>query len=59
MLWGLFADKTVMYTDLGISKGMQYSIEAANKALRPIEYRKLHYTLMKMLGQTKFDERAW
>lgn len=39
--WGRVADKTVVYTDLGISKGMQYGIDHALKAARPIEYRTL------------------
>lgn len=39
--WGRVAELTVVYTDLGISRGMQYGIDAAEKAGRPIEYRKL------------------
>jgi hypothetical protein len=39
--WGEFADKTVVYTDLGISGGMQYGIESAKRIFRPIEYRSL------------------
>lgn len=39
--WGKCAEKTVVYGDLGISKGMLYGIEAAKKAGRPIEYRYL------------------
>lgn len=41
LAWGLKADKTVVYTDLGISKGMKYGIDNAEKAKRPIEYRSL------------------
>jgi len=41
LIWGLCADKTVVYTDLGISKGMEYGIENAKKDSRPIEYRSL------------------
>lgn len=37
--WGEMAQKTVVYTDLGISKGMQYGIDAAVKSKRSIEYR--------------------
>jgi hypothetical protein len=37
--WGKAADKTVVYVDLGISRGMAYGIESAQKAGRPIEYR--------------------
>lgn len=32
---------TVVYTDHGISRGMQYGIAAAERAGTPIEYRKL------------------
>ena len=32
---------TVVYTDLGTSRGMQFGIEQAQKNGRPIEYRKL------------------
>lgn len=35
------ADLTVVYTDRGISKGMEYGIQAARKALRPVEFRSL------------------
>lgn len=44
LLWGACADKTVVYTDLGISKGMKYGIDNADKAGRPIEYRTINYT---------------
>ena len=39
--WGKFADKTVVYTDYGISPGMQYGIDNAINNNRKIEYRKL------------------
>jgi hypothetical protein len=39
--WGDKADATVVYDDLGISSGMQYGIDRAIKAGRPIEYRQL------------------
>jgi hypothetical protein len=32
---------TVVYTDLGVSRGMQFGIEAAKSSGRPIEYRSL------------------
>lgn len=41
--WGKAADKTVVYVDLGISRGMAYGIEAAQKAGRPVEYRGLPF----------------
>jgi len=39
--WGAYADKTVVYEDLGISEGMTYGIERADREGRLIEYRKL------------------
>lgn len=40
-MWRQSAEKTVVYTDLGISRGMQYGIEDAQKKGRPVEYRTL------------------
>lgn len=37
-------DCTVVYTDLGITKGMQYGIDDATQKGRPIEYRSLNVT---------------
>lgn len=42
LVWGACADKTVVYGDLGLSKGMKYGIENAIKAGRDIEYRFLN-----------------
>tara|TARA_R100001198_G_scaffold96662_1_gene87694 strand:- start:1033 stop:1665 length:633 start_codon:yes stop_codon:yes gene_type:complete len=39
--WGRKAEKTVVYTDLGISPGMAEGIEQAVKCSRDIEYRQL------------------
>lgn len=39
LAWGRVADATVVYLDLGISRGMTYGIDAAKAAGRPIEYR--------------------
>lgn len=39
--WGKNAEATVVYTDLGISAGMEIGIEAAKKAGRTVEYRSL------------------
>ncbi len=44
---GLIASKTVVYVDRGISRGMQYGIENAKKAGRPIEER--------LLGKNWYD----
>lgn len=41
LVWGNVADVTVVYSDYGISKGMEYGIEDALKNGRPVEYRKL------------------
>lgn len=40
-VWRDSADKTVVYINLGVSRGMQYGIDDANKKGRPIEYREL------------------
>ena len=39
--WRDAAEVTVVYTDLGMSKGMEYGIADAVKKGRPIEYRTL------------------
>ncbi|MDN5819127.1 MAG: hypothetical protein L0H36_01145 [bacterium] len=39
---GKWAVRTVVYEDLGISRGMHYGIENANKLSRPVEYRRLY-----------------
>jgi len=39
--WRQVAQATVVYTDLGISKGMQYGIDDAIKRGVPVEYRQL------------------
>ena len=41
LAWGAMADATVVYTDYGISKGMEYGIKRAEAEGRPVEYRKL------------------
>lgn len=41
LAWGLKADATVVYTDLGTSRGMELGIEAAKAAGRSIEFRSL------------------
>ncbi|MBY0450285.1 MAG: hypothetical protein K2X01_06645 [Cyanobacteria bacterium] len=39
LAWRRVADKTVVYAARGISRGMEYGIEAAEKAGKPVEYR--------------------
>jgi hypothetical protein len=41
LAWGKLAEKTVIYTDLGISKGMQIGIERALQEGRTVEFRSL------------------
>lgn len=41
LFWGQVASKTVVYTDLGISYGMNYGIQMAQLAGREVEYRTL------------------
>lgn len=43
--WLKVANKSVVYTDLGISPGMEYGIERAKEADIPIEYRTLDKSL--------------
>ena len=40
-VWREFADATVVYTDLGMSRGMEYGIAHANSIEHKIEYRSL------------------
>lgn len=44
LAWIEVADATVVYTDRGISSGMKYGIQAAERAGRPVEYRSLTST---------------
>lgn len=41
LIWGQYALKTVVYTDLGVSQGMQQGILHAQKFGRPVEFRVL------------------
>lgn len=41
LAWRKVAECSVVYEDLGISRGMQYGIDAAKQAGIPIEYRKI------------------
>ena len=42
LAWGSLAEATVVYTDRGISGGMKFGIERAEKEGRPVEFRKLY-----------------
>jgi hypothetical protein len=41
LAWGHEAEATVVYSDLGISKGMNFGIARANDEGRPVEFRAL------------------
>ncbi|MEK7090728.1 MAG: hypothetical protein AAB930_04040 [Patescibacteria group bacterium] len=40
LTWGKIADAMVVYTDYGITPGMQKGIDRAKSEGRPVEYRK-------------------
>lgn len=44
LAWKAVADASVVYTDLGISRGMQYGIDAAKAAGIPVEFRSIPQT---------------
>lgn len=56
--WTSVADKIAVYTDFGISYGMQYGIEVAEEHGRLIEYRTLPYDLMCAVLPSKDQEHA-
>ncbi len=41
LAWRRVADVTVVYTDKGITKGMEYGIKLAEEEGNPVEYRSL------------------
>jgi len=41
LAWGKLADATVVYIDLGVTRGMNIGIAAAHAAGRPVEIRSL------------------
>jgi hypothetical protein len=41
LAWRRVAEASVVYTDRGISRGMEYGIKAAEEAGLPVEYRTL------------------
>jgi hypothetical protein len=42
LAWRKVAEASVVYTDLGISRGMEYGIKAAQAQGIPVEYRTLN-----------------
>lgn len=51
--WGEVADKVVVYTDRGISSGMQLGIDGAVKKGLPVEYRTLYHDSINEINDTK------
>lgn len=49
LAWKSVAQGSVVYTDFGISRGMEYGIKAAEAAGVPVEYRTLAPELMERL----------
>jgi len=41
LAWRSVSDATVVYTDMGISSGMEYGIKAAREAGRPVVFRSI------------------
>ena len=41
LAWGKYATKTIVYTDLGITTGMELGIQRAKEEGREIQYRQL------------------
>lgn len=41
LAWRVVAEATAVYTDRGITKGMQYGIDVAGLAGNPVEYRQI------------------
>ena len=56
LAWANEADATVVYTDLGISNGMQEGISNALKVSRPVEYRTLPKQVLRECMVVKRDE---
>ncbi len=46
LAWRGVAEASVVYTDLGMSRGMEYGIKAAEASGNPVEYRTLPPELM-------------
>ena len=58
--WGSMAAKTVVYTDLGISRGMKFGIERAEREGRPVEFRSLPgFTERKVRIETASAHKDW
>lgn len=56
LAWGRRADATIVYTDLGISRGMEQGIARARAENRVIEYRELGESWLKQEEERKFGK---
>ncbi len=52
LIWREVADASVVYEDLGISRGMRYGIEAAKASGVEVEYRRLPASVLAALELT-------
>jgi hypothetical protein len=53
LAWRSVAQLTAVYTDLGVSPGMQAAIDSAAKEGRPVAYRNLPHLCNEMLVATR------
>ena len=56
--WRSAAERTVVYTDLGISKGMEYGINHAKEKHTPIEFRELGSSWKDLLNE-RTKSQTW
>jgi hypothetical protein len=50
LAWRHVSDGTVVYTDFGMSRGMQYGVDAAKASGKSVEYRTLTAEMLAELG---------
>lgn len=53
LTWRTVAEASVVYQDLGVTKGMHYGIAAARSAGIPVEYRNLPESILQEIGVTQ------
>jgi len=54
LAWGSAAEKSVVYTDFGMSRGMEYGVKRAEAEGRPVEFRTLPKEKLAMLDWKEF-----
>lgn len=54
LAWGAKADLTAVYTDCGISRGMEMGIERARLEGREVEYRTLEPKTLEIIWKVEF-----